>query len=217
MTVHRNDCFRRFRIIYIWYNLVRKTEFTFKFLYKSLVPADVSVGAKLSTRASDFTSLAVSIQGKFGWNVNLMGFLEDILQPNRSAISTLVWRDWRKPQRISVNNIADALVEMLRIKFRLVSLKVDCYVYFKCLYHIGLSLITFYVQTTNKPNELQNTQLEILCSALWSTFQSAFFLGWNTQLTMQKRKSVYFYLNLPLKTPKCWNSGVVLSPYIISL
>jgi hypothetical protein len=30
-----------------------------------LVPADVFVGAKLNTRASDFTSLAFSIQGKY--------------------------------------------------------------------------------------------------------------------------------------------------------
>jgi len=93
------------------------------------------------------------------------GILEEILQPNSSDISTFVWRDWRKPQRISVN-IADALVEMLRIHFWLVSLNLDCYVSFKCLYHIGLSLISSYVQTTNKLNEPQNTQLGILCSAL---------------------------------------------------
>jgi len=74
IRVHGNDCFRRLRIVDIWYNYVRKTGFTCKFLCKSRVPADVSVGAKLSTRASDFTSLAFSIQGKFEWNINLKGF-----------------------------------------------------------------------------------------------------------------------------------------------
>lgn len=139
------------------------------------------------------------------------------MQPNRSAISTLVWRDWRKPQRISVN-IADALVEMLRIRFRLVSLNVDCFS-FKSLYHIVLPVISFYAQTTNKLNELQNTQLGILCSALWSLLSSLLFLRVEYTINRAKKKKCLLILKSTFKNVqvlKFWSCSVAIYYIIVT-